>query len=353
CCVTLGFMLFYERYYEVLDSYGYFAGAQGRSFDWSTVGLGAGTYTVTALAWLHAQWLVASYHATKVSFAMVGLVAVFVFYRAACAALGARRLALLFGLALFPSVLFWSSILGKDPVALLGLAIYSFGVVGWLRTGRASSLAVAGAGVVIAMAIRLWLGPICAVPVLVVGLRTVRRWPHRLALLAVGMLILVGLVALLREHFALDTIADSLQVVSNVSTAMAVGGSAQLVLTDFTNPVELLKFLPLGFVAALVRPLPGEVMNPFGLLAGLENLFVLSLVAMAIVRTRWRELTDPVIAWAVLFVVLWALAYAPISYHNLGAAVRFRLQVLPPMLVLLLYLARPRGPRPSSTSREL
>jgi hypothetical protein len=48
------------------------------------------------------------------------------------------------------------------------------------------------------------------------------------------------------------------------------------------------------------------------------------------------------VLWAVLLVVIWASLYGPISYQNLGAAVRFRLQVLPVELLILLYLARPR-----------
>jgi hypothetical protein len=352
CCVALGFMLFFEARSEVLDAYDYFADSRHESFDWSTLGLGSGRSIVIALAWLHSHWLIESFHAAKMTFAMIGLVAVFVFYRAACIALGTRRIALLYAIALFPSVLFWSSILGKDPIALLGLAIFSYGVVGWLRTGRGRSLAIAGVGLAIASAIRLWLGPICAVPVLLVGLRAVRQWRYRFALLAVGAVIIIGLVKLLRDYFALDTLAESLQAIGAFSTAWAVGGSGRLVLTDLSNPVELIKFLPIGFVTALFRPFPGEVMNAFGLLAGLENLVIVSLVVLAVVRTRWRELRDPVIAWAILFIVLWAVAYAPISHQNLGTASRFRLQVLPTMLALIFYLGRPRGVQTLQTVRE-
>jgi hypothetical protein len=345
CCVALGFMLFFEGRSEVLDAYDYFADSGHESFDWSMLGLGGGRGIVIGFSWLHSHLLIESFHALKMTFAMIGLLAVFVFYRAACTALGTRRIVLLYGIALFPSVLFWSSIIGKDPMVLLGLAIYSYGVVGWLRTGRGRALAVAGVGLAIASAIRLWLGPICAVPVVLVSLRVVRQWRYRFAILGVGTVIIVGLVQLLRDLFALDTLAASLQAIGTMSTAWAGGGSGRLVLTDLSNPAQLIKFLPIGFFTALFRPLPGEVMNAFGLAAGLENLVILSLVVLAVVRTRWRELREPVIAWAILFVVLWGAAYAPISHQNLGTASRFRLQVLPTMLVLILYLGRPRGVR--------
>ena len=39
-------------------------------------------------------------------------------------------------LGLYPSIIFWSSILGKDPIAFLGIGMYVFGVVGWSRTSR-------------------------------------------------------------------------------------------------------------------------------------------------------------------------------------------------------------------------
>ena len=104
------------------------------------------------------------------------------------------------------------------------------------------------------------------------------------------------------------------------------------------SPTDMLKFAPLAMFTALFRPLPGEVMNPFGMLAGIENLILLSLLILAIRRGRLSVLKDQTILWAVSFVIIWSFVYGFVSFQNMGAAVRFKLQILPLLISLILYL---------------
>ena len=133
---------------------------------------GDGTTNIVSLSWLHQQIIPASYHAMKVSFAMVGLIAIYVFYRAAARFLGREDIRVLYLVALFPGSLFWSSILGKDPVILLGISLYIYGVVA-LNTYRGRDLKrltyliSLAAGVALASFIRFWLGPILLAPLVV------------------------------------------------------------------------------------------------------------------------------------------------------------------------------------------
>ena len=109
----------------------------------------------------------------------------------------------------------------------------------------------------------------------------------------------------------------------------------------------MVAFLPLGIFTTLFRPLPGEVLNAFGFFASLENTVTLSLLWMAVIRTRWQELKEPVVMWAGLFIITWSTIYAFVSSYNLGTASRYRLQILPVMICLLFYLSRRRSPVPS------
>jgi hypothetical protein len=104
---------------------------------------------------------------------------------------------------------------------------------------------------------------------------------------------------------------------------------------------------------ALFRPLPGEISNAFGILAGLENLALLTIFLVAIKHFRSTELKNPVVLWGVLLVLVWTLAYAFISYQNLGGAVRFRLQILPIFLGLLLKFAIRNKPVELQEQRRL
>ncbi|MBV9773455.1 MAG: hypothetical protein JO040_05870, partial [Gemmatimonadetes bacterium] len=111
CLVTLGFMLLYEWHYG-LDAYMYFDQSRAQISPLHDMGWGRGTENLIGLAWIQSSILPPSYHALKVSFAMVGLVSVYLTYRGAVRFRGEEDIRLLYVLGLFPSILFWSSILG-------------------------------------------------------------------------------------------------------------------------------------------------------------------------------------------------------------------------------------------------
>jgi hypothetical protein len=100
----------------------------------------------------------------------------------------------------------------------------------------------------------------------------------------------------------------------------------------------MIKFAPVGMFTALFRPLPGEILNPFGLFAGLENLLMLWLLVAAIRKEGMAIFKEPIVTWAVSLVMVWSFLYGFISYQNLGSAARFKLQILPVLFSLSVYL---------------
>ena len=348
--VALGFMLLYENNYAVLDAYTYFRAASAG--DVVMHGVTGGTRRVLDFASLHPALLQSSYHALKLTFALVGLIGVYVFYRAAVLASGRERPALLIALGLFPSILFWSSILGKDPIMLLGVGLYALGAVRWTRGDDARGLGLLLAGIGIAMAVRFWMVPIMllpAVPLLVP--RSLHPF-SRAALLLVG----IGGVALIARSFAQELqvagLVDLLTAAGNTPGAWA-GGSSQQLPSNVTTPVGFAVFLPWGAFTALFRPLPFEAHNVFALLAGVESAGLLLLLAIGVVRLRRGALQDRIVRWALTFLLCWSALYSVLSYQNLGAAVRFRSQILPMLLLVLLHMAFRREPRGGTDDAKL
>lgn len=342
--VALGLMLLYEGRYSSLDAYGYFSTSRGPFPDSSR--LWDGTVNVARLAWLQTQVLPDSYHALKVTFAALGLVGIYGFYKAAARFLGREDLRVLYFLALFPSVLFWSSILGKEPLVLFGLGLLAWGGVALYQGRRGRSWAMLLAGCAVLALLRAWMLAIAIVPLAVLAFAALWRsedTPRRHAAVLVAAVGLVASPVLLMGLFDVYSPGGAVAFVNGVARAWAFGGSGEAP-PDFLSVKDLLAFLPSGAFTALFRPLPGEVTQPllFGIAAGLENALLLGLVALAVLRTRLRELRDPVVGAALLFVAVWTALYAFISYQNLGTAVRFRLQVLPVLLGLALWLGRPR-----------
>ena len=345
--VTLGAMLFYEYNYG-LDAYFYFAEPNQPGFLFTGFHWGNGTHNMLQLSWLQQRVIPDSYHALKVSFAMLGHVAIYVFYRALVSWLGREDLRLFYGLALFPSILFWGSILGKDPVTLLAICLYAFGIVRWHRSGRVRYLLPAALGIILAMSIRTWMGVIMLAPLSVFVLARTRSGIVKTAFLGLLGAAAVFAFSAFREQFQMDSEEDLYLTTQTLSRSWAHGGSSNELQVDFTSLTSMVTFIPVGTFTALFRPLPGEVLNPFGTFAGLENLALLAMTALAIRRTPLRELRDPLLLWAVLFVLTWGAIYGFVSYQNLGSAVRFRLQVMPFMLVLLLWFTRRRHAAPSA-----
>ena len=101
----------------------------------------------------------------------------------------------------------------------------------------------------------------------------------------------------------------------------------------------MIAFMPLGAFTALFRPLPFEVPNLFGLLAGLENVYLLVLFAVGLKRHGLSWSRQPILLWAATVLLVWGAAYGFASYQNLGTAFRYRAQVAPILLLLGLYLA--------------
>jgi hypothetical protein len=337
CAVTLGFMLVYEWYYE-LDTFIYFERSRAPFPPFSETGFGNGTENVYAITWILNRFMPDSFHAMKVTFSMVGLLAVYLTYRGAVRFWGKEEIRLLFLLALYPSILFWSSILGKDPLQLFGIALYTYGVMSWRVTGRGLYALPVIAGILLSAYIRIWTGVILIVPLAIFVLIGLRGHFSRFLFLCVTMFGLYLASEQMVERFQLETMDDLFARADHLTRGWE-GGSAQTHDVAFTDLRSMITFAPFGMFAALFRPLPGEVMNPFGLLAGVENLALLCLLALALVRARWSRIRDPLILCGIALVLMWSGLYAFVSYYNLGAAVRFKLQILPVLLCLLLYLA--------------
>jgi hypothetical protein len=338
CITTLGFMLLYENHYD-LDAYLYFDAARRGGFSWTSLKFQGGTETMYSLAWLHGRFL-PYYHAMKVTSSLLGLVAVYIFYRATVMYRRSEDKRVFYLLAAFPGILFWSSILGKDPIVLLGISIYVYGVVGWSRSGAWRHLTMAAAGIMIAAFIRVWLGLILFAPMALLFIRGGKYFATRIVLIGTACLALWFFSGQFLERFELEGLEDVVSSSQNMFRAENTGGAAVKANVLLGGWNDLAAFAPEAAFAALFRPFPWEANNLFALAEGLESVVLLILALRALIRVSWTDLRQPLVIWALSLVFVWAMMYGPISYANLGTAVRFRLQMMPIMLLLFLYLGR-------------
>lgn len=341
CILTLGLMLFYEAHYADIDMYGLFYGSTNKWFQWEN--FKDGTLNMRQLCWLHAQIFPDSFHLMKVNCSFVGFVSVYLYFRAAAEFIRREDFRYFTAMFMSPSLIFFSSTLGKDPIVLLGTALYAYGVARWHRTGswRYVALILLGAGET--MLIRLWMGPILLAPLVIIALLRSRSLLQKMLVVAPAGALLFFSTGEFQAKFNIGSTSEMVTRVDDITHSDGWEGGSGRQSVRFTDASGMAGFVPLGAFTALFRPLPGEVNNVFGIVVGFENLAMLGLLWLAVRRTRLFELAEPVVSWAILLLLIWASFYGFASYQNMGAAVRYRLQIQPILLGLLLYLSRKRG----------
>jgi hypothetical protein len=340
CLIALVLMLPYEEYYPWADCWTYFQRAHLGLAELTPNLTQGGADLIVWLGALHLEIGPNSYHAMKLSFAMAGLVGVYLFYLAAELLLGRAAPWMFWALLLYPSILFWSTILGKDPLMLAAIGLNAWGVVNFVvRRTNASLVAVlVGAGA--ASAIRIWMGPILILPcLLIVGLRIQSVTKRIAAVVLVGMTLAV-LAPAAADRLRLDRAADLLEATQTLTGGWDRANSSLKLDVELNSTWDLMLFTPQSVFIAFFRPLPGDVANAFGWFAGFENLGLLLLSICAAFHVRLRHFRNPIFLWAVALLTTWGLAYSVVAYKDLGTAARFKLQVLPIMLGLIAFLLR-------------
>lgn len=340
--VDLGVMLVYEWHYG-LDAYWYFRMGAWAHFDSLLPVLGNGTQTILRFSAVLAGVVGPSYHAMKIVYSFIGLWGAFCFYRAACHYLRSRKTWLLYVIGFTPTVLFWSSILGKDPVIFFGSGLYALGAVGWLRTGRTRYVLNLSGGLVIAMFIREWYGVIMIAPLLFVVAPRLRHPLHRILCVAGGVAGMVYAYSLFQTQFLAEGTSSIVPTTNAIIGGFAARGGSGQSFQPFHSLSSMVLFWPWGVFTAMFRPMLWDIHNAFMVISALECTVLLVLVISAVWHWRFSRLRDPVISWALAYLLCWASLYGFGGYANLGMAVRQRLEVMPVLVLLALLLGTRRG----------
>jgi len=338
--VTLGVMLFYEWNYG-LDAYYYFEESQRPYPDFTKTGFSRGTENLIALLWIFENEIVRtqSYHSIKILISFLGMLGIYTFYRGAKAYFPKVMPSLFLMLALFPSNLFWSSILGKDPLNLFGLCLCGYGAMNLLAPSgkRFWGIAFLAFGLFVVSGIRGWMMASVILPLIVAYAMSFRNKLLRYSVYGTIATGIIGFVGPIADTISQQQAEELVQQVNTVSRAWQRGGSAGDV-PRIDTVDGMIQYLPYGMFTAIFRPLPGEILNIFGIIAGFENLFLLWLVYTGIRHRRTGQFSSPLSVWLMGYIFIWAILYAYVSPQNLGAAVRFKTQILPALLLLSLSL---------------
>lgn len=249
-----------------------------------------------------------------------------------------------------PSVVFWSSALLKEGVAMTGLGLLFLGVRRVLDRRWTAGVAL---GLVGATLVGLVKPYVLFAFVPAAGSWLVWDWstkPGRAAprpiviavALGLGAAAMLGLGALFPQ-FSLDNIAEEAAQLQEAGQIARGGSTYTIGSGDARTLGAQLTFAPLALVSALYRPLLFEAGSAQILVNALETTFLLGLTIRAFARrgavgVASCTLSSPMLVACLTFALLFGVAVG-LGTTNLGALSRYRMPLVPCFTFALLVLA--------------
>lgn len=273
------------------------------------------------------------------------------------------RVRVLIACFLAPSVVFWSSGILKETIAMVGFGWFVFGWYRFLRGKPVSGLMiVALSSLPIAIVkpyilFALFLG--AAVwwywerALSASGGRAVVIRPVYLALgsaLALGGILAVGE---LFPRYALDNLGEEASRLQAIGSMQAGGSDYQIADAPARSLLGQMAFAPLALATSLFRPLIFEVRNAPMLLNAVESTVLTYLFVATVLRRSWdavwREVrSSPALMFSLTFVLVFGVAVG-LASTNMGTLSRYRIPLVPLFGAFVLVLSRARAGAPEIT----
>ena len=319
-------------------------------------------------AWLHLP-LGGSIYAKCMLLGLLGVPSKYLIYKGLAKFFHARyHRYLLFSCMLLPSMVFWTSGLLKEAVALIGLGPMAYGTAQIITQGRWRALLVVILGG--------WVTSIFKAYVLFPWLMAsgVCWYWHRtlkskgkiaiitqpIYLVVFGALAVGGIITLgaLFPKYSLGSITQEIAVLQSVGQRTEGGSNYAIGDAPALTPTQQLALLPSGLLFALLRPFFFEVRNVSLLLNALETTAFLVLWYRAVRRHGLRGLAGlvlktPGLIWMVIFVLMFG-SIVGIATTNVGTLSRYRIPMMPfyvSFLMITGWAPTSSSPRPAASRR--
>jgi hypothetical protein len=358
--VAFRLWLIFDQYGGTADAVGYhgwgarmaaavFAGGLGEELSGSQ-----GTQMVRVLTAIFYYVTGPTLLGSFVVWAWLGLLGMLFFYRAFVTAVpnGNRRL-FAYLIFLYPSMILWTSSLGKDALVCFGLGMLTYGAARLSRGIDVKGLALAGFGMLTVLLIRPHIAAIAGVAIATGALmQPVRAGMLTPVLKAGGVLIFGALAALVVTTSASyinleDLSAEGVTSFIEVRQEQTARGGAMIERGGVpSNPLTFLD----GVVTVLFRPYMWEARNMVAGIAAIEGVFLMILLVWRrkSVVAAWRATPrSTFLVGAMAYALIFAFFFSAIS--NFGIIARQRHQLLPFLFVWLAFLPAIRAPRPEDS----
>lgn len=273
---------------------------------------------------------------------------------------------------LIPSVVYWSSGILKEPVAMLGFGLIWSGIFRVLakKVGPRAILQF-GSGVVLVGLIKAyWLVPLGAALGAWFAAQSLRAklvMSTRLLLLLFGAILAGGLIsgtAALFPRYSVDRLASESAQLRGTYARVEGGSSYSLIDSDEEDEERLpVSALPLALTSVLLRPVVFEARTGLQIINSLE----MAVFAFLLLRAWLRKgllgsvracVASPFLVFCCVFVLGLSVGVG-LSTTNMGSLSRYRIPIMPFYAIILIALghqahtpSRGRSPASSLASRR-
>jgi len=279
------------------------------------------------------------FHVHNVFMNMISLVGIMALYRSFRKVKGIDQTLLFFGVALLPSILFWSSGVLKEGMIIFSLGLLFLSINRYHSGNRVihSLLILLSAYLMIRLKFYVLLalipGFIAYVTIKFFNFRRLFIWHLIIPLFLVGLALNLKYIS--PEIDVMKMMAE--KQTEFICLAEYMNSGSQITLGKLTeNPISLFINIPSGFANSLVRPYPWEVDSLFTAFSFLENLFII-ILAILVVRNREQLDAETLnLFYCCISFVLILFIMIGITTPVLGAMVRYK---VPGNLLLIAALA--------------
>ncbi len=232
-----------------------------------------------------------------------------------------------------PSVLLWSSLIGKDALILFPISLYIFAFVRILDEKKFRYILFLIISLFLAYYIRRWIPFIMISTIVLYNIRFNKR---SLILLTISIPLLYFIVSIILKSLNVSSFDGLFQILGRVSQGFSRGNSALEVYPINSLFDYIIYFLPNSFIT-MFMPLPFFSTSNISLwFFSFENLLLLYLFFRFLLPNVKLIFTNKYLKFFLFFLFSWLLIYVILSPGNLATALRYKSQILPIFIILIL-----------------
>jgi hypothetical protein len=280
-----------------------------------------------------------SYYSLKIFNSFIGFLGIILFYKAFVYIMKKSNLKNMepfkYWVFLLPSVLLWTSSLGKDALIFFCVGLFTFGAVHLIDKMNPKYFFIIFLAMFLSLYVRPWY-PMIMIMALSLYYTNFRSFRSIFLLIFFSPLLYIILISML-QLFGIGSFDDIFERMTSLSIGFSRGGSAIGVNKITGLSSYIFYFIPNAFTA-LFRPVIFEVRNLGMLLSSLENLLILIFFIKYLLGNFLKLMQNKYLKFLILFLFAWLLLYV-IPQGNLGTTVRFKVHILP-VILIIIYMSR-------------